>query len=224
MANFNFQKSALAISSAAALTLLSVATQAQSASDFGELLIEGQISNTTCVLSLGDPQSTGAGKKTVNLGTYKAADYTSTAIGTDIGTAKTTVLSVKNADGTQRTAGAGNSLWDVGVNVNASNYDTVGGVTVLKSTATSGIAATGVGVKLMTSVGTAPTVGSNAVDFASGNATYGTLLSGNTASAPAVPFANSIAVTAQMVKTVAATVAPGAGVFTHSIPLNVWYK
>ena len=54
MANFNFQKSALAISLTSALTLLSVASQAQSANDFGELLIEGQISNTTCVLNLGE--------------------------------------------------------------------------------------------------------------------------------------------------------------------------
>ena len=114
MANFNFQKSALAISSAAALTLLSLASQAQAVNDFGEMLIEGQISTSTCVLSLGDTQSTGAGKKTINLGTYKAADYTATAIGTDIGLAKTTVLRVKGPDGVTDCLLGGSGFWDVG--------------------------------------------------------------------------------------------------------------
>ena len=221
MANFKFQKSALAISSAAALSLLTVATQAQSANDYGELLIEGQISTTTCVLNLGDPQSTGANKKTMNLGTYTATVASAVTAGGNIGPAQTTILSVKNADGSQCTAGAGNSLWDVGININATNYETVGSTTVLKSTAPSGTAATGVGVKLSTSTGASVTLGENAVNFASGNATYGTLLSGNASSAPAVAFANSIAVTAQMVR---ANGAVAAGVFTHSIPLNVWYK
>jgi hypothetical protein len=95
----------------------------------------------------------------------------------------------------------------------------------LKSTATSGIAATGVGVKLTTSTGTTVLTGVTTIlDFAKGNGSYGTLLSGGTASAPALTSANAIAVTAQMVKTFAAATAPTAGVFTQSIPLNVWYK
>ena len=61
MASLKFQKSALTVSFSAALLSLSVATQAQSANDFGELLIEGQISTSTCVLSMGDNQATGAG-------------------------------------------------------------------------------------------------------------------------------------------------------------------
>jgi len=226
MANFNFQKSALSISSAAVLTLLSVATQAQSANDFGELLIEGQISTSTCVLSMGDNQATGAGKKTVNLGTYKAADFTSTAIGTDIGSPQSTVLRVKGPDGVTDCALGGKGFWDVGINISNANYETLStGVTVLKSTATSGIAATGVGVKLTTSTGTTVFTGvTNILDFAKGNGSYGTLLSGGSASAPALTSANAIAVTAQMVKTFAAATAPTAGVFTQSIPLNVWYK
>lgn len=223
MVSLKFQKSALAISFSAALLSISVATPALSANDFGELLITGQIQNTTCVLNLGDPQSTGAGRKTMNLGTIKADVASSTAVGSNItgSSAQTVVLRVRNADGSVCTAGLNNSLWDVGINISATNYETVDNTTVLKSTAVSGTAATGVGVKLLTAVGTSVTVGTTAVDFASGNASYGTLLSSNTASAPAVPFAQSIAVTAQMVRLSGAV---SAGVFTHSIPLNVWYK
>ena len=112
MASFNFQKSALAISLTSALTLLSLASQAQSANDFGELLIEGQISAATCVLNLGDPQSTGANKKTMNLGTYTTT-AASAAAGATFGTPQTTVLSVKNADGTACTLGT--AKWDVGI-------------------------------------------------------------------------------------------------------------
>jgi len=225
MANFNFQKTASSISSAAVLTLLSVATQAQAVNDFGELLIEGQISTSTCVLSMGDNQATGAGKKTVNLGTYKAADFTATAIGANIGPAQSTVLRVKGPDGVTDCALGGSGFWDVGINISNANYETISGITVLKSTATSGIAATGVGVKLTTSTGTTVLTGvTNILDFAKGNGSYGTLLSGGTASAPALTSANAIAVTAQMVKTFAAATAPTAGVFTQSIPLNVWYK
>ena len=225
MANFNFQKTASSISSAAVLTLLSVATQAQAVNDFGELLIEGQISTSTCVLSMGDNQATGAGKKTVNSGTYKAADFTATAIGANIGPAQSTVLRVKGPDGVTDCALGGLGFWDVGINISNANYETISGITVLKSTATSGIAATGVGVKLTTSTGTTVLTGvTNILDFAKGNGSYGTLLSGGTASAPALTSANAIAVTAQMVKTFAAATAPTAGVFTQSIPLNVWYK
>jgi len=222
MANFKFQKSALAISSAAALTLFSLASQAQSANDFGELLIEGQISNTTCALTLGDPQSTGANKKTMNLGTYSTTVAGAAAgSGASIGPAQSTVLSVKNANGTAcNFDGATN--WDVGINISSTNYETVSGVTILKSTATSGTAATGVGVKLSTTKGAAgtTTTGTTALNFASGNGTYGTLLSG-AVSTPSVLPAEVIAVTAQMVRT---TGTVGVGVFTHSIPMNVWYK
>jgi type 1 fimbria pilin len=226
MASLKFQKSALTVSFSAALLSLSVATQAQAVNDFGELLIEGQISTSTCVLSMGDNQATGAGKKTVNLGTYKAADFTSTAVGTNIGAAQSTVLRVKGPDGVTDCALGGAGFWDVGINISNANYETLStGVTVLKSTATSGIAATGVGVKLTTSTGTAVLTGStNILNFAAGNGSYGTLLSGGAASAPALTSANAIAVTAQMVKTFAAATAPTAGVFTQSIPLNVWYK
>ena len=139
MANFKFQKSALTISFSAALLAMSVATQAQSASDFGELLIEGQISNTTCALNLGDAQATGAGKRTMNLGTYTVAAASAVAAGGNIGAAQSAVLSVKNPDGTACTF-TGATNWDVGINISSTNYETVSGVTILKSTATSGTA------------------------------------------------------------------------------------
>jgi hypothetical protein len=222
MASFSFQKSATTVSFLAALLSLSVATQAQAVNDFGELLIEGQISNTTCVLQLGDPQSTGAGKKTMNLGTFSTsvAGAGAAGSGASIGTAQSIVLSLKAADGTACTfTNAAN--WDVGINISPTNYETVSGVTVLKSTAASGQAA-GVGVKISTTKGAVGTIaGLTAVNFAAGNGTYGTLLSG-AASSPGVLPAEVIALTAQMVRGNAAAVT--AGVFTHSIPMNVWYK
>jgi len=226
MASLKFQKTALTVSFLAALLTLSVATQAQAVNDFGELLIEGQISNTTCVLQLGDPQSTGAGKKTMNLGTYSTtvAGAAAAGSGASIGPAQSIVLSVKAADGTACTfTNAAN--WDVGINISPTNYETTttGSFTILKSTAASGVAATGVGVKISTTKGAAAstTAGLAAVNFANGNGSYGTLLSGAT-STPGVLPAEVIALTAQMVRGNAAAVT--AGVFTHSIPMNVWYK
>ena len=225
MASLKFQKSALTVSFLAALLSLSVATQAQAVNDFGELLIEGQISNTTCVLQLGDPQSTGAGKKTMNLGTYSTlvAGAAAAGSGASIGPAQSIVLSVKAADGTACSF-SGATNWDVGINISPTNYETTttGSFTVLKSTAASGVAATGVGVKISTTKGAVGTLaGLTAVNFANGNGSYGTLLSG-AASSPGVLPAEVIALTAQMVRGNAAAVTPG--VFTHSIPMNVWYK
>jgi len=217
MASLKFQKSALTISSAAVLTLLSVATQAQAVNDFGDLLIEGQISATSCVLSLGDPQSTGANKKTMNLGTYTVTAASAVNAGAVFGTAQSMVLSLKSADGTA-CALAGAAGWDVGINISPTNFETVGIFTILKSTAASGNAATGVGVRISTAKNAL--VGITALNFASGNGSYGTLLNPG-AVIPALLSADTIALTAQMART---SGVPGVGVFTHSIPMNVWYK
>jgi hypothetical protein len=221
MASLKFQKSALTVSFSAALLSLSVATQAQSTNDFGELLIEGQISQATCVLSLGDPQSTGANKKTMNLGSYQASVASSLAAGTVFGTAQTTVLALRNSAGDLCALVSPASFkWDVGINISASNYETpAADVTVLKSTAASGIAAKGVGVRLFTSKNA--TTGTTALNLGiNSTVNYGKLLNPN-ATEPTLENSETIAVTAQMARTTGPVTA---GVFTHSIPLNVWYK
>jgi hypothetical protein len=218
MASLKFQKSALTVSFLAALLSLSVATQAQAVNDSGELLIEGQISTASCVLQLGDPQSTGAGKKTMNLGTYTATAASAVAAGAVFGTAQSIVLGLKNADGNPCSSAGGLLRWDVGINISPINYETAGTFTILKSTAASGNAATGVGVKISTTANAL--VGLTPVNFASGNGSYGTLLN-PAAVVPTLLNTDTIALTAQMART---SGVPGVGVFTHSIPLNVWYK
>lgn len=221
MASLKFQKSALAIAFSAALLSMFVATPAQSANDFGEIIINGQISNTTCLLTLGDGGATGSNSRTINLGTFSIATASAIAIGATLGTAQTAILGLKAADGVSTCTFTGNTRWDVGVNISPENIEDAGNG-VLKNTAATN-AATGVGVKLLTAVGavSTTTAGTNAVNFANSSPSYGTLLSGSATSALGVLPAQVIAVTVQMVR---ATGSVGAGAFTHSIPLNVWYQ
>jgi len=218
MANFKFQKSALAISSMAALVAL-LAPQAQAANDVGELDITGQISAATCLLSLGDATATNNNSKTLNLGTFTTAQVIGAA-GTALGSPQTAILSVKAAADGASACALGGAKWDVGINIASTNYETIGGATVLKNTASTG-AAKGFSVKLSTSTGTAVTAGSTAVNFASVNNTYGTLLSGSTVSGPTLSATDVIALTAQMISNTFVVIP---GVFSHSIPLNLWYK
>jgi type 1 fimbria pilin len=220
MASLKFQKSALAISFSAALLSMFVASPAQSANDFGELIINGQISNTTCLLTLGDGGATGSNSRTINLGTFSTATAGASGIGSTIGNKQHAILGLKAADGVSPCTFIGNTKWDVGVNISPENIDADVGTGVLKNTAATN-AATGVGVQLMTTVGAlGTTAGTTPVNFANSSPTYGTLLSGSATSALGVLPAQVIAVTVQMVRTGVI----GAGVFTHSIPLNVWYQ
>jgi len=218
MANFKFQKSALVISCMAALVAL-VVPQAQAANDVGELGVKGQVSNTTCLLSLGDPASTNNNSKTLNMGTYPLA-MAQVVVGTLIGPPQTVILSVKSAADGVSACNLGAAKWDVGISVDPANYENIGGATVLKNTVAAG-GSKGFSVRLSTSTGAAVTAGANAVNFASFNPSYGTLLSGSTVSGPTLSATDLIAVTAQAVKNNDLAVA---GVFSHSIPLNVWYK
>ena len=198
-------------------------SNAQAAKDQGTLNINGQISASTCTLDMGDTGSTGAGSKTLNLGSTAAPAASGTA-GATFGNAQTVIFKVTNADGTSCTLGGGNTKWDIGINVPSTQYTTVSGQTLLLSGGTTTSVAQNVGVLIKTSVGTelAPvTVGGTALDLSKGAVGYGTLLSGNT-SAPAVDAKGNIALTAQFAKTSAT--AATAGAFSASIPLTVWYK
>lgn len=213
-------KSAVLVSTFLALAAHQINSQAQAA-DSGTLVINGQISATTCVLNMGDAGSTGTGSKTLNLGTYTTTQANAaTATGGTFGTPQTVLFSVKNADGTACTFNS-NTKWDIGVNLPASQYTLVAGKTLVLSSGSASNIAANVGVQISTSTGAAVTAGATAVNFSTGIAPYGTLLSGSTSS-PAANPTDLIALTAQMARTNASTVTAGA--FSTTIPLNVWYK
>jgi type 1 fimbria pilin len=220
---FNRNKAKLTVAAMAAGLGLHLASHAQAANDSGTLIINGQISASTCVLSLGDGASTASGSKTLSLGTF-----TTTAAGTTdgnlFGTPQTAVFSILSTSGSGAvcTLGAGNTLWDIGINLVSSQVSSVAGGTnsVLLSGGTSGVA-TGVGVLIKTSTGAAVTAGTTNLDLLRGGFNGNTLLSGST-SFPAVLPANKIALTAQFVKL--GTVAAGAGAYSATVPLTVWYR
>jgi type 1 fimbria pilin len=118
--------------------------------------------------------------------------------------------------------GAGNTLWDIGINLVSSQVSSVAGGTnsVLLSGGTSGVA-TGVGVLIKTSKGAAVTAGATNLNLLLGGFNGNTLLSGST-SFPGVLPSEKIALTAQFVKVGAGTA--GVGAFTATVPLTVWYK
>ena len=219
MTSFNFKKSALAVSASAALLALSLTTTAQAANDVGQVIINGQISNSTCLLSLGDGGATGGNSRTLNLGAYSIAAATNGA-GVWIGNPKTAILSLKAADGvTPCQFNSPAAFWDVGVNIPPDNFESVfGDPVLLKNTATTN-AATGVGVSLFTAFGASATVGTTPLRFNNPTSSYGTLFSGSVT--PSVPAAQVLAVTAQLIRSHSAL---GAGVYTHTIPLNVYYR
>jgi len=223
LSTFNRNKAKLTVAAMAAGLGLHLASHAQAANDSGTLIINGQISASTCVLSLGDGASTASGSKTLSLGTF-----TTTAAGTTdgnlFGTPQTAVFSILSTSGSGAvcTLGAGNTLWDIGINLVSSQVSSVAGGTnsVLLSGGTSGVA-TGVGVLIKTSTGAAVTAGTTNLDLLRGGFNGNTLLSGST-SFPAVLPANKIALTAQFVKL--GTVAAGAGAYSATVPLTVWYR
>jgi type 1 fimbria pilin len=147
-----------------------------------------------------------------------------TTDGTLFGTPQTAVFSILSTSGSGAvcTLGAGNTLWDIGINLVSSQVSSVAGGTnsVLLSGGTSGVA-TGVGVLIKTSTGAAVTAGTTNLDLLRGGFNGNTLLSGST-SFPAVLPANKIALTAQFVKL--GTVAAGAGAYSATVPLTVWYR
>lgn len=220
---FNRNKAKLTVAAMAAGLGLHLASHAQAANDSGTLIINGQISASTCVLSMGDGASTASGSKTLNLGTF-----TTTAAGTTDGVtfspAQSVVFGIQNTNGSGAvcTLGAGNSFWDIGINLSSSQVSSITGGTnsVLLSGGTSGVAG-GVGVLIRTSTGPAVTAGTTNLNLLLGGYNGNTLLSGST-SFPAVLPANKIALTAQFVKL--GSTAATAGSYTATVPLTVWYR
>ena len=224
---FNRNKAKLTIAALAAGLGLHLASHAQAANDGGTLIINGQISASTCVLSFGDGStgSTGNGSKTLSLGNVTTGTA-GTTDGATFGTAQSVVFSLQTTAGTGATCtlGAGNTLWDIGINPQLLSGQvssiTNGANAVLLSSGTSGMA-TGVGVLIRTSTGPSVTTGTTNLNLLRGAYLGNTLLSGSD-SFPAVLPANRIALTAQFVKL--GGTAATAGGFSATLPLNVWYR
>ena len=224
---FNRNKAKLTVAAMAAGLGLHLATHAQAANDSGTLIINGQISASTCVLSMGDGVSTANGSKTMNLGNFTTTNA-GTTDGATFSAAQSVVFGIQNTNGTGAvcTLGAGNTFWDIGINLQSSQVSSIttganaGTNNVLLSGGTSGVAG-GVGVLIKTSTGAAVTAGTTNLNLLLGGYNGNTLLSGST-SFPAVLPANKIALTAQFVKV--GTAAATAGSYTATVPLTVWYR
>ena len=224
---FNRNKAKLTVAAMAAGLGLHLATHAQAANDSGTLIINGQISASTCVLSMGDGVSTANGSKTMNLGNFTTTNA-GTTDGATFSAAQSVVFGIQNTNGSGAvcTLGAGNTFWDIGINLQSSQVSSItsganaGVNNVLLSGGTSGVAG-GVGVLIKTSTGPAVTTGTTNLNLLRGGFNGNTLLSGSE-SFPAVLPANKIALTAQFVKL--GTGAATAGAYTATVPLTVWYR
>jgi len=223
---FQRNKTNLIIATLATGLGVHLSSLAQAVLDQGSLIITGQISASTCLLDMGDAGSTGGGSKTLSLGSYTTAVAgAASATGGTFGTAQTVLFSLKSADGSGSacTFSGGASKWDIGINVGATEYVTADSKTLLLSGGTASNVAQNVGVLLKTSVGgAAVTAGGTNLNLAAGSATYGVLLSSSSASAPQAAATDKIALTAQLARTNAT--APTTGVFSATIPLNIYYK
>lgn len=197
---------------------------AQAANDSGTLNINGQISNTTCVLDMGDGASTASGSKTLSLGTYTTAvAAAATGAGATFGTPATAIFSLKNSDGSNCTFN-GASKWDIGILLQPSQFFSTGTNVLLLSNGTSAIASQNLGVLLRSSVGPSVTTGTTNLNLAQSVAGAGTLLSGSTTTTLGVTgSSNRIALTAQFARTSAVS-APTAGAFSATMPLTVVYQ
>ena len=163
----------------------------------------------------------------MNLGNFTTTNA-GTTDGATFSAAQSVVFGIQNTNGSGAvcTLGAGNTFWDIGINLQSSQVSSIttganaGTNNVLLSGGTSGVAG-GVGVLIKTSTGPAVTTGTTNLNLLLGGFNGNTLLSGST-SFPAVLPANKIALTAQFVKV--GTAAATAGSYTATVPLTVWYR
>ena len=216
MANLSkLQKVALAASTFLALISAQVNSNAQAA-DSATLNISGQISSSTCNITISDTAGgVGAvGTKIINLGNMPAPG--AAAAGTTFGTAVGAIFSVTAATGgtTACTLG-GNGKWDLALGLSSSQITTISGKgTFLKNSITSG--GTDAIVQLrggVTTVGTTLTLIPDA-------GIAGTLMSG--LSTPTATAGSSIAISAQFARGVLGI--PSAGAFSQTIPLIARYN
>jgi type 1 fimbria pilin len=182
MANLSkLQKVALAASTFLALISAQVNSNAQAA-DTATLNISGQISSSTCNITISDTAGgVGAvGTKIVNLGNM-AAPATGNA-GTVFGTAVGAIFSVTAATGgtTACSLVSPNTKWDLALGLSSSQITTVGADTYLKNSVTSASGGTDAIVQLKGGVGTALTSATTVLKLIPDAGVGGTLMSGST--------------------------------------------
>jgi len=204
--------------------------QAQAAlSDSGAVEVNGQISTSTCLLNLGDAGSTGAGSKTLNLGTWSTGQVPSGNAGDVFGTAKSVVMNLADPSDPSKVCSI-SQMWDVGIKVQPNQYTSLGAFGYLNNGAVAN-AAQNLGVVLAAFTSATTTFGTPIKVNLLGPAaspTYGYLLSGNQTPGMGLPSngvgtGGYILLTAQFART-SATSAPTPGAFSVTLPLNVWYK
>jgi type 1 fimbria pilin len=202
--------------------------------DQGTLNFSGTISKTTCVLNFGDAQSTLTGVKTLSFGSIPVTKIPGGDFqGLNQIGSKTVILSVKNADGSTCDGIGNNGKWDVGIsipNTQITNNGFGAGTDVLLAGDPNTVDARftkELGIFLTTSKNA--TVGTTTLNFSnkrftpSGSATAFTLLSGHTATAPALSANETLALTATFITTnVNNGRQPGA--YSVAIPLTVFYQ
>ena len=208
-----------------------IAALAEMAADKGRLVINGQISRSTCLLDMADSASgtgNGSGSKTLNLGTYTVNQANAAGQWGYFGAEKTVFFRVKSADGSGAPCDLGpvySSYWDIGIYLTPNQYifstDGNNYTHLLSSGSASNIAAN-VGVELRSSTSANPTIGRTRLRLDEPDGPWGVLLSDVSNTKPSVFNFSAIALTAQFVKISASSVTPG--VFTATIPLNIWYR
>jgi hypothetical protein len=220
MANLSkLQKVALAASTFLALISAQVSSNAQAA-DTATLNISGQITATTCNITISDPGGVGAvGTKIINLGNI-AAPGTGNA-GTTLGTAVGAIFSVTSAAGGSTActlSGAGK--WDLALGLFSSQISSIGAVTYLKNSVTSANGGTDAIVQLKGGVGTTLAAATTTLVLTPDAGIAGTLMSGLTT--PTATAGSSIAISAQFARGV--TGIPTGGAFSQTIPLIARYN
>ena len=217
MANFpKLQKVALAASTFLALISAQVNSNAQAA-DTATLNISGQITGSTCNITISDPGGVGAvGTKIINLGNITAP--LGGAAGATFGTAVGAIFSVTAAGGTGGCTLGGNGKWDLALGLFSSQISSIGTVTYLKNSITSG--GTDAIVQLKGGVGTTLAAATTTLVLTPDAGIAGTLMSGLTT--PTATAGSSIAISAQFARGV--TGIPTGGAFSQTIPLIARYN
>ena len=220
MANLSkLQKVALAASTFLALISAQVNSNAQAA-DSATLNISGQITGSTCNITIKDEGGVGAvGTKIINLGNMPASTSTGTTAGATFGTVVGAIFSVTSAaGGTTACSLVTNTKWDLALGLFSSQISSVNGGTLLKNSVTSG--GTDAIVQLKGGVGTTLADAKNILVLIPDAGIGGTLMSGQ--STPAATSSQSIAITAQFARS--GTAAPTGGAFSQTIPLIARYN
>jgi hypothetical protein len=221
--SFKFQKIALATAS-----LLAIGSYQASAQD-ATINITGQITASTCGLSLADTGSaaaSGSNSKNILLGNVAPGSTTVANAGGVFGAEKRVVFSLTN--GTQGAAAgscfnSANTKWDISLGLLSNSVSTIGTTTFLKNSSTaSGF--TDAVVLLKSGVVSDPNTQATAtltnLALAENVGLGGNYLGGGfTASS-----GSSIVLSAQFANSKGSNAAATAGIFSQSIPVTIVYK